>query len=172
VVKEDGAVLLEVPPDVPFLESEELRDLVAEGRERGSLTFEKIAACLEEVEVTKEQVQALHAHLVENGVEVLAADGVRPSAQPADGQPASSDAQPVQARKPAIDLTVEPSLDSLRLYLRSVASPCSARRRRCRCPSGSSAATWRPRRTWSRPICGLWCRSPRAIWAAACRFST
>jgi Sigma-70 factor, region 1.1 len=37
--------------------------LVVEGRERGYLTFEEIAACLEEVEVTKEQVRDLHSHL-------------------------------------------------------------------------------------------------------------
>ena len=37
--------------------------LIAEGQERGFLTFEQIATCLEEVEVTKEQVQELHAHL-------------------------------------------------------------------------------------------------------------
>ena len=84
-VKQEGTALLEVPPDVPVLESEELRNLVVEGRERGSLTFEEIAACLEEVEVTKEQVQALHAHLVENGVDVVASDGVRPAAQVPDG---------------------------------------------------------------------------------------
>ena len=120
-VKQEGTALLEVPPDVPVLESEELRNLVVEGRERGSLTFEEIAACLEEVEVTKEQVQALHAHLVENGVDVVASDGVRPAAQVPDGEPASSDAQPASTtKKPQIDLTVEPSLDSLRLYLRSI----------------------------------------------------
>ena len=34
-VKQEGSALLEVPPDVPFLESEELRNLVIEGRERG-----------------------------------------------------------------------------------------------------------------------------------------
>ena len=120
-VKQEGAALMEVPPDVPFLESEELRNLVVEGRERGSLTFEEIAACLEEVEVTKEQVQALHAHLVENGVDVVASDGARPAAAVPDGQPASSDAPPApSAKKPTIDLTVEPSLDSLRLYLRSI----------------------------------------------------
>ena len=56
----------------PFADSEELRGLIALGRERGYLTFEQIAATLEEVEVTKEQVSALHAHLVEHGVEVLA----------------------------------------------------------------------------------------------------
>ncbi len=60
----------------PFADSEELRGLVALGRERGYLTFEQIAATLEEVEVTKEQVSHLHAHLVEHGVDVIAEDGV------------------------------------------------------------------------------------------------
>ncbi len=39
---------------------------------------------------------------------------------PPDGQPASADGPPAPAKKPEIDLTVEPSLDSLRLYLRSI----------------------------------------------------
>src|SRR5262249_28694463 len=51
--------------DQPLTDSEELRGLILLGRERGYLTFEQIAATLEEVEVTKEQVSALHAHLVE-----------------------------------------------------------------------------------------------------------
>ena len=47
-----------------------------QGTERGYLTFEEISASLEEVEVTKEQVRDLHAHLIEHGVDVIAADGV------------------------------------------------------------------------------------------------
>ncbi len=78
--KEDGVALLAEQPEAPFLEVEELRALVAEGKERGYLTFEEIAGCLDEVEVTKEQVRDLHAHLVENGVDVVAADGVKPTA--------------------------------------------------------------------------------------------
>ena len=115
-----GVALLAEQPEAPFLDVDELRALVDEGRDRGHLTYEEIAACLEEVEVTKEQVRDLHAHLVENGVEVVAADGVKPTAVPPDGQPASSDAPQAQPKKPEIDLTVEPSLDSLRLYLRSI----------------------------------------------------
>jgi RNA polymerase primary sigma factor len=92
----------------------ELQALIALGRDRGYLTFEHIAGTLEEVEVTKEQVTALHAHLVEHGVEVIAEDGVsaykEQRAGAANGQP----------RKQELDLTVEPSLDSLRLYLRSI----------------------------------------------------
>ena len=55
-----------------FADSEELRGLIALGRERGYLTFEQIAATLEEVEVTKEQVTKLHAQLVDHGVDVIA----------------------------------------------------------------------------------------------------
>ena len=98
----------------PSAESQELRTLVVLGRERGYLTFEHIAATLEEVEVTKEQVTGLHAQLVEHGVEVIAEDGVsaykEQRAEVANGQP----------KKQELDLTIEPSLDSLRLYLRSI----------------------------------------------------
>jgi len=119
--KEEGSTLLIAQPEAPFLEVDELRSLVAEGRERGYLTFEEIAACLEEVEVTKEQVQALHAYLVENGIDVVAHDG-RPAAASADGaQPVlAPDGRPAPSKRPELDLTVEPSLDSLRLYLRSI----------------------------------------------------
>ena len=112
--KHEGVGLLEGQAEAPDLEHDELRTLVAEGRERGYLTFEEIAACLEEVEVTKEQVRDLHVYLVDSGVEIVAADGARP---PAVAQPVGQSAAP---KKPEIDLTVEPSLDSLRLYLRSI----------------------------------------------------
>ncbi|MCA1677454.1 MAG: sigma-70 family RNA polymerase sigma factor [Actinobacteria bacterium] len=102
------------------MEAEELRNLVADGRERGFLTFEEIGRCLDEVEVTKEQVRDLHAHLVENGIDVVAQDGRPAVAAPPDGQAASSDMPATAPKKPEIDLTVEPSLDSLRLYLRSI----------------------------------------------------
>ena len=117
--KDEGVALLAGQPDAPFLEVEELRTLVAEGRERGFLTFEEIAGCLEEVEVTKEQVRDLHTQLVENGIDVVSQDGKPAAGSPPDGQAASSD-PPAPAKKQEIDLTVEPSLDSLRLYLRSI----------------------------------------------------
>jgi RNA polymerase primary sigma factor len=100
----------------PFAEPEELRGLIALGRERGYLTFEQIATTLEEVEVTKEQISALHTHLTEQGVEVLAEEGVdaykEARAEEANGATSKKEAE--------LDLTVEPSLDSLRLYLRSI----------------------------------------------------
>jgi RNA polymerase primary sigma factor len=111
--KHEGVGLLTTQadaPSAPDIEHEELKTLVSEGRERGYLTFEEIAGCLEEVEVTKEQVRDLHVYLVDSGIEIVAAEG-RQDKVP-DPTPA--------AKKPEIDLTVEPSLDSLRLYLRSI----------------------------------------------------
>jgi RNA polymerase primary sigma factor len=100
----------------PFVESEQLRGLIARGTERGYLTFEEIASTLEEVEVTKEQVAELHGHLVEQGVDVIAADGVT-----AYKEGKAEDANGASRKKQEeLDLTVEPSLDSLRLYLRSI----------------------------------------------------
>jgi RNA polymerase primary sigma factor len=96
-------------------ELEELKDLLAEGQERGFLTQEEIAARVEEADVSDEQVRDFHAHLADQGVDVIPAELV-PDAKLDDG-PAVTD-QPAQA--PALDLSVEPSLDSLRLYLRSI----------------------------------------------------
>jgi len=98
----------------PFAEPEELRGLIALGRERGYLTFEQIATTLAEVDVTKEQISGLHAHLLEQGVEVLAEEGVDAYKEQ------RAEATNGQGKKPELDLTVEPSLDSLRLYLRSI----------------------------------------------------
>jgi RNA polymerase primary sigma factor len=111
----DEVVLEAAEEDAPFAEIEELQALVTEARERGFLSFEEIAACLEEVEVTKEQVQELHAHLLEHGVEIMSQDG-----KPMASLEPSAEKDPTAPKKVEIDLTVEPSLDSLRLYLRSI----------------------------------------------------
>jgi len=95
-------------------DSEDLRGLIVQGRERGYLTFEEISGALEEVEVTKEQVRDLHSYLIEHGVDVIAEDGLTAY------KDAKGESQPGQQKKPELDLTVEPSLDSLRLYLRSI----------------------------------------------------
>src|SRR5215203_231161 len=100
------------------MDVEELRGLATEGRERGYLTFEEIASCLEEVEVTKEQISDFRAHLVEAGVDIVSTDG-RPQNGGMNDSPAGAEG-PAPPKKPEIDLTVEPSLDSLRLYLRSI----------------------------------------------------
>ncbi|HKE80137.1 MAG TPA: sigma-70 family RNA polymerase sigma factor, partial [Solirubrobacteraceae bacterium] len=109
--------------EAPIWELDDLRQLIVEGQDRGFLTFEQIASTLEEVEVTKEQLQELHQHLEEQGIDVVGADGRLATSEAQKMEAAAEAARKpgVEApKKPEIDLTVEPSLDSLRLYLRSI----------------------------------------------------
>ncbi len=121
--------------EAPITELEELRHLIADGQERGFLTIEQITTCLEEVEVTKEQVRELHTYLDEHGIAIVSADGravtsetakVEAAAEQRAAQRETGGGSPAGQtsaggkKKPEIDLTVEPSLDSLRLYLRSI----------------------------------------------------
>ena len=111
--KEDGALLAD-RQDTTFAEIDELRLLLADARERGYLTVEELAGRLEDVEVSKEQLRELRGYLAEQGIDIVAPDGA-----PSDwGQDEVKDG--AAPRKPEVDLTVEPSLDSLRLYLRSI----------------------------------------------------
>ena len=117
----DAIVLLS--DEAPIVELDELQPLIAEGQERGFLTFEQIATCLEEIDVTKEQMQELHAYLDEQGIDVVEPDGRLARSEASSVEPDTSDGaapQPDQPKKVEVDLTVEPSLDSLRLYLRSI----------------------------------------------------
>jgi RNA polymerase primary sigma factor len=110
--------------ETSIVDLDELRPLIAEGQEKGALTFEQIAAALEEVEVTKEQVQELHSYLDEQGIDVVGADGRAATSEAAKVEAAAeARRQPAEndgSKKPVVDLTIEPSLDSLRLYLRSI----------------------------------------------------
>jgi RNA polymerase primary sigma factor len=116
-----GGTLLDEHTDAPLVEIEELQTLLSEGRERGFLTFEEVESCLEEVEVTKEQVRDLRAYFVEHGIDIVAADGKPAESEVGRVEEAAARGKDhVGPKKVEIDLTVEPSLDSLRLYLRSI----------------------------------------------------
>jgi RNA polymerase primary sigma factor len=112
--------------EAPIHELDELRTLITEGQERGFLTFDDISAALEEVDVTKEQLSELHAYLSGEGIDVVGADGRHVSSEgakveaAAEARKATVNGTAEVSKKPELDLTVEPSLDSLRLYLRSI----------------------------------------------------
>jgi RNA polymerase primary sigma factor len=120
-VSENGTALL--GDETAIAELEELRVLILEGQERGYLTFAEIEACLEEADVTKEQVQELRAFLDESGIDVVESEGTPAKSDSSSVEPAAqepSERRADQAKKVEVDLTVEPSLDSLRLYLRAI----------------------------------------------------
>jgi RNA polymerase primary sigma factor len=116
----EGDVLVDMATaflaEMPFAELDELRSVVVEARERGYVTPEELAGPMEDIEASREQVLELHQYLTENGIDVLSEEEARAAAQ--DAAPSRNAIQ--VPKKVELDLTVEPSLDSLRLYLRSI----------------------------------------------------
>ncbi len=145
--KSDG---LSIAADTAVVEMEEFQGVIGEGQERGFLSAEALASALEDAELSPQQTQDLLSYLEEHGIEVLGAgeagselhghagegapEDVPPASAPARGLAAGGEdedaggeeqVQDLHARleelkRPDVDLTVEPSLDSLRLYLRAI----------------------------------------------------
>jgi RNA polymerase primary sigma factor len=99
--------------DIALPDIEELHKLVTEGQEKGFLTYDEIANSLEEVELTKEQIEDFYTYLIDHSIELMEGEQHK---HPPHEQPALAEEEKV----PKLDLTVEPSLDSLRLYLREI----------------------------------------------------
>ena len=102
--------------DISLPDVEELHKLVQEGQEKGFLTFDEIVAGLEDVDLTREQVEDFYTYLVEHGVDLL--EGGQPQDAPARAAP-DLGGEGGQATS-SWTCSVEPSLDSLRLYLREI----------------------------------------------------
>jgi RNA polymerase primary sigma factor len=96
-------------------DAEELDRLVADGLERGFLTYDEIAAGLQDIELKPEQIEDFYAYLLECSIELVEEEQ---HMQPPHEQSALPDDHAEEA--PRLDLTVEPSLDPLSLYLREI----------------------------------------------------
>jgi RNA polymerase primary sigma factor len=99
--------------EISLPEVEELQKLVQEGLEKGVLNYDEIAAGLEDVELTKDQIEDFYTYLIDHGVELM--EGETHKHPPHEELPV-----PEEEKGPKLDLSVEPSLDSLRLYLREI----------------------------------------------------
>jgi RNA polymerase primary sigma factor len=99
--------------DISLPEIEELQKLVETGKEKGFLTYDEIVAGIEDVELTKDQLEDFTTYLIDHGVELHEGEVQKtlPHERPLVEEDKST---------PKLDLTVEPSLDSLRLYLREI----------------------------------------------------
>jgi RNA polymerase primary sigma factor len=101
--------------DISLPDVEELHKLVQDGQEKGFLTYDEIVAGLEEVELTKEQIEDFYTFLIDHSIELMEGEKFK---HPPHEQPALAEEE--AQKGPKLDLTVEPSLDSLRLYLREI----------------------------------------------------
>jgi RNA polymerase primary sigma factor len=143
--KAEGAVIV----TDTVVELEELQGILAAGRERGLVTAASLQSAIDEAELSSEQTRDLFSYLEEHGIEVAETDEAGPElhaggqaaavASDAESAPGASadgeelddeedadeEAGDVRARlrelkQAEADLSVDPSLDSLRLYLRSI----------------------------------------------------
>jgi RNA polymerase primary sigma factor len=101
--------------DISLPDVEELHKLVQDGQEKGFLTYDEIVAGLEEVDLSKEQIEDFYTYLIDHSVELMEGEKFK---HPPHEQPALAEEE--AQKGPKLDLTVEPSLDSLRLYLREI----------------------------------------------------
>jgi RNA polymerase primary sigma factor len=141
--KSEGAVIAD-----SVVEMEEMQGLLASGRDRGFVTAASLQSAIEDAELNSAQAQDLLSYLEEHGVEIVDSDEPDEPAAELDGggQPrvadasdgdeavaesdddedeADEEARGVRARLKELkqaeaDLSADPSLDSLRLYLRSI----------------------------------------------------
>jgi RNA polymerase primary sigma factor len=139
-----------VAKELSVVEMEEVQAVIADAREHGFLTTESLASVIEDAELSLEQSQDLLSYLEEHAIEVVeqAAQSSENPSEPAalvdideETEPDESDEDPLEApedegdreldpltlrsrleelRRAEVDMSVEPSLDSLRLYLRSI----------------------------------------------------
>jgi len=99
--------------DISLPDVEELHKLVQDGTEKGFLTYDEIVAGIEDVELSKEQVEDFYTYLIDHSIELVEGEQHK---HPPHEQPALAE----EEKGPKLDLSVEPSLDSLRLYLREI----------------------------------------------------
>src|SRR4026208_777999 len=103
--EEKARLMLSV--DIALPEVEEVPRLVEQGLEKGFLTYDEIVSGLDDVELTKEQVEDFYTYLIDHSIELV--EGVEHTALPQEEPP-----QPEEEKvPPKLDLSVEPSLDSL-----------------------------------------------------------
>jgi RNA polymerase primary sigma factor len=126
------------------VEMEELQGVLAAGRERGLVTAASLRSAIEEAELSSAQAQDLFSYLEEHSIEVVEAEDANvelhvvgasageagaeaalPASEGLDEEREDEEAGDVRVRlrelkQAEADLSVDPSLDSLRLYLRSI----------------------------------------------------
>ena len=99
--------------DISLPDVEELHKLVQDGTNKGFLTYDEIVAGLEDVDLSKEQIEDFYTYLIDHSIELHEGEQHK---HPPHEQPALAE----EEKGPKLDLSVEPSLDSLRLYLREI----------------------------------------------------
>ena len=100
----------------PELQIEEVRELVAEGREQGYLNAEHVHDVLQDVDLTPDQIDDIFILFNDLGIDIIEGD------ESADGQEGEAAAEEEQEEAiPKLDLSVKtPTNDPVRMYLKEI----------------------------------------------------
>jgi len=120
-------------------ETEELKALAASGKDRGYLTFDAVAEAVSELDINRGEVEELNSWLTEQGIELISqeeselrGDGVQETTgelngsseldadEPIEVEPIPAAANGAAATVATSEAGSDATLDSLRLYLRSI----------------------------------------------------
>jgi RNA polymerase primary sigma factor len=102
--------------ETAVVEMDEMRALIAEGQERGFLSGERVSAAIEDAELSSEQGRDLYSYLEEHDIDVLRSEA-RSEAAAERAAAATRQAREQERQEAEV---ADPSLDSLRLYLRTI----------------------------------------------------
>jgi RNA polymerase primary sigma factor len=101
------------PTDAAELAIEEVRDLVAEGREQGYLNADHVHDTLQDVDLTTDQIDNIFILFNDLGIDILEGDETPGQ----DGQEAKAEEEVI----PKLDLSVKtPTNDPVRMYLKEI----------------------------------------------------
>jgi RNA polymerase primary sigma factor len=103
--------------ETAVVEMDEMRALIAEGQERGFLSAARVSAAIEDAELSSEQGRDLYSYLEEHDIDVLGAEA---QSSEENAERAAAAARQARVRERQEVEIADPSLDSLRLYLRAI----------------------------------------------------
>ncbi len=106
--------------ETAVVEMDEIRTLIAEGQERGFLSAERVGAVLEEAELSSEQGRDLYSYLEEHDIDVVGSREREVEEAAAESAAIAREAREQERREAQEAEVADPSLDSLRLYLRAI----------------------------------------------------
>lgn len=97
------------------LQIEEVKTLIARGKDRGYLSSDEIADSLQEVDLTTEQIENIYSHLLESDIDVVdSMEGERRE------EPARAPAPKKTPEKKADFSSKVPTTDPVRMYLKEI----------------------------------------------------
>ena len=149
-------------------ELEEVRLLLAKGKQTGVSTYAEVATALAEVDIDEGDIEELHGYLEKSEIDLVEEASHR---RPAAGRGAVDRRE--SPRKPATPVRPDMTTDSLQLFLKaSSAVACSPLKEVELAERVGSATSTPSKKCVEASACAWWSTSPRTTATRGCPSST